>query len=388
MTALVDAAVQPTAARSAERTIAAVAALSRAGALVILAASLTDQAWHTTRGVRVGSLAGLVLLESLAVIALALLTRRVARWWAALDVIWVAGLLALSAVPAVLPGRPGESPLYNFTVLAVLVFGLPDWPFLATVAATVALAAANLAGALRPGSTYPLWNAVLDCATYLGAGLVAWVLARLLRTSARSVDRHRWKAVVRAGALARERERVRLRHDLGTQLLSTVDELAGSAQITDPSVQAQIEREAAWLREAVRSGLTEPDRELLPALRDLVTEKGGCGMDIAAHLPASEPPLSIAVIGALVAATREALTNVAKHAGTDRATVTVRPADGGLVVEIADDGTGYDPAVTPGRIGWRRSIRGRIEQVGGHVEVESAPGAGTRVRLWVPEEPR
>jgi signal transduction histidine kinase len=389
MAAMVQAGGRPggavTAVRGSERTIAAVVATSRAGALLILASSLASESWHGTHGIRIGLLAALATLDSLAVIVACLVVGRVARRWAALDVVCLVVLVALSAVPGFLPGQPGLSPIYNFTVLTVVAFGLPDWPLWAALLATGALAAANLAGALRPGSSYPLWNAILDSATYLGVGLVAWVLARLLRASARSVDRHRDEAVVRAGALARERERARLRRDLGSQLLSTVDELAAGDAVADPVTREQIRREAHWLRQVVRSGLPEPDRELLPALRDLVTEKTATGLHIALRLPDAEPPLSTAAIGALVAALREALNNVAKHAGTNEVTVGVRTEERGLVIEVVDAGAGYDPAVTPvGRIGQRRSIRARIEDVGGRVDIESQPGAGTRVLLWVP----
>jgi signal transduction histidine kinase len=388
MTALVQAEVAATAARGGERTIAAGVATVRAGALLILAASLLSESWHGTRGVRLALLAGLAVADSLVVIVSCLVAGRVVRRWAALDAACLVALVGLSAVPGFLPGRPGLSPLYNFTVLTVVAFGLPDWPVWATLLATGALAAANVGAALAPGTSYPLWNAIPNSATYLGVGLVAWVLARLVRVSARSVDRHRDQAVARAGALARERERARLRHDLGAELLSTVDELAAAEVVADPVVHDQIRREARWLREVVESGLPEPDRELLPALRDLVTEKAAGGLVATLHLPDTEPALAPAAVGALVAAVREALTNVGKYAGTAAATVTVRPAEGGLVVDVVDAGRGYDPESTAGRIGQRRSIRGRIEEVGGRVDIESAPGAGTRVRLWVPGEQR
>jgi signal transduction histidine kinase len=369
---------------SSERTIAAVVATSRAGALLILFASLGSESWQGSRALPLAVLTIALVAESIGVIGAGLVTGRVSRLRAGLDVACVVALVGLSTMPVVLPGRPGQSPFYNFTVLAVLAFGLPDWPVWATMVATLALAGVNLASAVPAESTYPLWNATLDSAAYLGAGLVAWVLARLLRTSARALDRHRQEAVARAGALARERERARLRYDLGSQLLSTVDELAAADAITDPVVRDQVQREARWLRELVRSGEPEPEPELLPALRDLAAEKTAGGLHIAMSLPDAEPALAPQTVGTVVAAVREALTNVAKHAGTGAARLTVRAQEGGLVMEVVDDGAGYDPATTAERIGQRRSIRDRIEEVGGRVDIESTPGAGTRVTLWVP----
>jgi signal transduction histidine kinase len=51
---------------------------------------------------------------------------------------------------------------------------------------------------------------------------------------------------------------------------------------------------------------------------------------------------------------------------------------------VKDDGTGFDPATAREGMGLSRSVRGRVADVGGRVEVDSAPGRGTEVRLWVP----
>ncbi len=109
-------------------------------------------------------------------------------------------------------------------------------------------------------------------------------------------------------------------------------------------------------------------------------------MHIVVDRPDDEPALPTASIAALVEAVREALTNVAKHAGTTTARVTVRPADRGVAVDVVDAGRGYDLASTPARVGQSRSIRQRIDAVGGRVDIESSPGSGTRVRLWAPVE--
>ena len=81
----------------------------------------------------------------------------------------------------------------------------------------------------------------------------------------------------------------------------------------------------------------------------------------------------------------EALRNVARHAGTGRADVSVRDAGDGLIVEVSDQGRGFDPRlVAASRRGISESIRARMEAVGGGAEVISAPGAGTRVVLRWP----
>jgi signal transduction histidine kinase len=84
---------------------------------------------------------------------------------------------------------------------------------------------------------------------------------------------------------------------------------------------------------------------------------------------------------------RELLFNVVKHADTDRATVTIDEADGGLIIIVADEGAGFDPAAlkpkTEGGFGLF-SVRERLRLFGGTLEIESAPGEGTRMIATIP----
>jgi signal transduction histidine kinase len=86
----------------------------------------------------------------------------------------------------------------------------------------------------------------------------------------------------------------------------------------------------------------------------------------------------------------EALQNAGKHAG-EGATATVRirravGADGldALTFAVADDGAGFDPAGTAGRGHGFVNMGDRLGAIGGTVEVDSAPGGGTRVSGTVP----
>ncbi|MET0496566.1 MAG: ATP-binding protein [Actinoplanes sp.] len=83
-------------------------------------------------------------------------------------------------------------------------------------------------------------------------------------------------------------------------------------------------------------------------------------------------------------ATREALTNVVKHAGARRVVVRLAAAGDGVEVVVRDDGRGFDPAHTTPGFGTRQSITARIREAGGEATIESWPGHGTRVRLWMP----
>ena len=97
-----------------------------------------------------------------------------------------------------------------------------------------------------------------------------------------------------------------------------------------------------------------------------------------------DPAVRVAVYQVL----RELLFNVVKHAGADRARLTARATDGAVVVTVEDEGAGFDPAALDGGgqgtgLGLS-SAHGRLDLVGGRIDVDAAPGRGTRVTLTVP----
>ena len=90
-------------------------------------------------------------------------------------------------------------------------------------------------------------------------------------------------------------------------------------------------------------------------------------------------------VEALVLAAREAMTNAAKFAGTERIDVYAEVTDDAVAVFVHDRGTGFDrAAVPPDRRGLTDSIEGRLERAGGRAAIVSAPGEGTEVELRVP----
>ena len=84
---------------------------------------------------------------------------------------------------------------------------------------------------------------------------------------------------------------------------------------------------------------------------------------------------------------QEALNNVTRHAGAHAASVALRQMDGGLLLSVRDDGAGFDPASPgKGRSLGLASMRERVRLVNGTLDIQSAPGRGTEIVVWVPLE--
>ena len=87
----------------------------------------------------------------------------------------------------------------------------------------------------------------------------------------------------------------------------------------------------------------------------------------------------------LVLAAREAMTNAAKHSGTDEISVYAEATAESVAVFIRDRGVGFDPAeIAPDRRGISESIKARMARAGGSARIFAAPGQGTEIELMMP----
>ncbi|MGY1753752.1 ATP-binding protein [Blastococcus sp. SYSU D01042] len=206
----------------------------------------------------------------------------------------------------------------------------------------------------------------------------------------------------------REEERRRLRHDLhdgvGPELAGMalqLERLAGRLT-ADPDAAAlaarlrdQMRRTVAAVRRAVDDlrppaldelGLVGALREHVAAYRLPVPAGAPAGgPDEAARVTVTAgelPPLRAAVEVAAYRIATEAVANAVRHAGASACTVALAPADKDLVVEVSDDGRGVPDDAVPG-VG-TTSMRERAAELGGTLEVTTAPGAGTTVRARLP----
>lgn len=195
---------------------------------------------------------------------------------------------------------------------------------------------------------------------------------------------------LRRGRAAAHAETDRTLHD---SVLQTLESMALMAE-DDPehAVERLAELRAIARAEAMglRRWLAGPDNAteqdgLTADLAALATEMAREGLRAELVVTGvDEAPLTDRRRRAVRDAMREALRNTIKHAGATDVVVRVEQQDGGILVTSRDFGVGFDQAEHPPGFGIRDSITSRIVEVGGRALVDSRPGHGTRVTLWVP----
>jgi two-component system NarL family sensor kinase len=207
------------------------------------------------------------------------------------------------------------------------------------------------------------------------------------------------EVLLQSAIQASDAERVRIARDLhdgvvqdlagSSYALSTISSRAG----VDAPMADELEEVSRSLRasmRALRSLLVEiypPDLHtegLAAALTDLVAPVVSTGtqvdLDVTGEDEASET--AVALVWRVA---QEAVRNVARHARAERMSVTVRREADHLILEVVDDGTGFDPAAaqSAGHLGLR-GLNSLVRDAGGTLVVTSTPGSGATVRLEVP----
>lgn len=244
--------------------------------------------------------------------------------------------------------------------------------------AGVVLGCCRIGGVLLNGVAIDTGGKVLSLTStivfYALGGAAAGYVARLLRRAEREIS------------AARAREEVaRTLHDGVLQTLAVVER-----RTEDPALARLAREQERELRDylfgmaspATQGGVTE----LTMALRACASRfEDAFGGRAEVFVADDSPPLSPDGVAALAGAVGEALVNAGKHGRARKVVVYVEPDEaGGVFCSVRDDGEGFDPATTPQGVGLSRSIRGRMEEAGGRVEVISQPGEGAEVCLWLP----
>jgi two-component system CheB/CheR fusion protein len=200
-----------------------------------------------------------------------------------------------------------------------------------------------------------------------------------------------------------ERRRISaiLHDDLQQRLFSLNVQLAMLRQMLDANelgnARQVIDEIGGALRESVKVtrslsvSLSPPvlhDEGLFEAVRwlaSLMQQQHGLTVAVKAEQPL--PPLGEDLRVLLFQLVRELLFNVVKHAGVAEATVSLAQEDNHLRITVSDYGNGFDPRTGVAQInsqGLPRAER-RLHLIGGRVQIQSTPGQGTCVTIYVPQ---
>jgi signal transduction histidine kinase len=205
------------------------------------------------------------------------------------------------------------------------------------------------------------------------------------------------KAIVLADAGSGERVAKEL-HDGAIQSLFAVGMgLQGSALLASDSelrdrIQNAVEELDRVIRDlrnyifGLRPGILA-DRQLDQAIQGLVEEfQRRTGVVAIAQVDPGVAAELAGRAGDVVQLAREALSNVSRHAQAVTCRVSLYRDEQGGVLEIDDDGRGFDPAAATGTGTGQglRNLRERAEGLGGRAEIHSTPGEGTRIRVTLP----
>jgi signal transduction histidine kinase len=232
-------------------------------------------------------------------------------------------------------------------------------------------------------------------AAWFGLTVTGSVLsAALLRAARRvsSIGRAHRSERQASETEAQRRQGARLLHDT---VLATLTLLAHSGVgVSRDALRRQAGDDAKLLRQLrlsptpiSMSGSNEADQgdglksDSLQAVR---TRFERLGLDVSWH-GAGTVSLRADRLDAFLLALSECLENVRRHSGLSEAHVTITDDEATVRALVTDNGVGFEPATVPaGKLGYRESIVGRMEEAGGTARVFSAQGSGTTVVLEMP----
>jgi two-component system sensor histidine kinase UhpB len=227
---------------------------------------------------------------------------------------------------------------------------------------------------LRPGTRAPTASPDREVAELAGA--FNDMLARLERERRDSARRSLSAQEDERRRIARE-----LHDEVGQVLTAVVLQLdRGRVEEAREAVRASLEE----VREIARRLRPEAldDLGLTSALTALTNEVRRSGLAVERSIDPRVPELSDEEELVIYRVAQEALTNALRHAGAREARVTLAERDGGVELMVSDDGTGFDVAREVEGAGLR-GMRERTVLIGAKLDVESAVGQGTVVRLRI-----
>jgi signal transduction histidine kinase len=215
----------------------------------------------------------------------------------------------------------------------------------------------------------------------------------------RNAELERLRGVEAARVVAEERTRIaRELHDVVAHHLTALIIRAQAADRVAATRPAEATAVMGWIATTAKEALAAM-RQTVRVLRDEAALAPGptladlpdiaarirqAGLDVELRLPPSLPPLHPQVELAAVRITQEALTNTLRHAAARRAVVSLRPGEGGLVLDVDDDGRTDPAAPRPTGGHGLLGMRERAVSCGGSLDIDRSSLGGWRVRAWLP----
>lgn len=349
---------------------------------------------------------GVAVLAGALVLGLAYAARTLVpdrTWW---PTVWVSGMVVLWGVlTAVAPSFAWCAVPVAFAVLRVLPF---PWAVATIVGMTVLLTAAwqRISDGFDPVQVAgPISVALMTVLAYRALDLESRarqdVVDQLVEAQAELAEEQR-----RTGALAERTRLSREIHDSVGQGLSSINLLLQAAERAWDAHPETARRHVRTAASAARDGLDEvrrvvrdlaradlaADPDALPdALRRTADEAAPGGLRVEVRIDGPPVIVPADVATALVHTARGVLANVREHAGATRVALTLTYHLDEVVLDVRDDGRGFDPArvrVTGTRGRGLAGLRDRAEALGGRADIESAPGEGTTVSVRFPVRER
>ncbi|MFC4336098.1 sensor histidine kinase [Salininema proteolyticum] len=311
---------------------------------------------------------------------------------------WLLAVLALYIVLALF------APAFAWCAIPLYFLCIQTFPRGLTIVAAVALTGAVIVGQLRISHVLEpsLVLAPIGIAAVITS--VMWALDDGIRRREQLIDQllstEDSLAQTRAErAVLEERQRLAGEiHDTLAQGLSSISLLLQASQRSgEPGRSAHVEQAEQVAEENLAearqfvSGLTSPllrDRPLADALHDLAANfEHRFPLTVRFHEEGERLRLPAATAAALLRVAQGALANIVEHARADEAAVTLTYLDGAVNLDVLDDGIGIGEGASdrsrPGRGFGIATMRRRVEDVGGTLQVES-PAAGTVITASVP----
>lgn len=207
--------------------------------------------------------------------------------------------------------------------------------------------------------------------------------------------------------MARETERRKIANDLhdhiGQNLVLAIMKLGSLEQSVAKKQVSRVHEIHQLINEVIGETRSLVFDLYPPLLRDLGLQaalewlvqrtRAVYGLSCMAEIVSMPKSVAQDMAETLFQAVRELLINVAKHAGAKQARVILRGGGRSILVQVVDDGQGFEPAgvsvfnLNRGGFGLL-SMRERLALLGGNLDIESAPGQGTTITISLPIDDR